>query len=828
MKRIINCVAFALLWVTVLPVFAQNQGPQKEVKLFFEKVYLHTDRQLYAPGDDIWFKAYLLNAQTNQPLNTSKNLYVELITPANKIAAREIIALTEGLGKGDFKLRDSLAAGSYRLRAYTNWMRNFGDNFVFEKPITIISTNSPAKTTTQATGTARIQFLPEGGSLVEGLGSIIAVKAEMQNGQGVGLRGAILSSQGDTVAHFSTDSLGMGLFTLLPFAGQTYQVKILNGMQVLPPVFPKPLSSGLTLKVLRKDTATYAVITCNEKAIPIYTAQTLTLKARSFGRLTYQQSFQLKGNTAVIAIPSGQLPAGIASLTLYDGEQKPNCERLMYIDNKQNANLMIKTDKPDYTKREKVVLDINTTDNQGHSVPTHFSLTAVDATTVPADESNIIAYLMLQSELRGTIKHAARYFDTTNVQRQKQLDLLLLTHGWRDFIWKRLADTTLRIAYIPEQGISLSGSVKLPKQGTPITGANITLIAPKAVNGRLFSAQTNAQGKYFFDNMQLYGSQSLRLNAKDIKGKSIGLISLDSLNANYPDIKNTSPDLNSPAVTATKAEALLKQATLTKQRSLSDTLIRLKEVEVKNKPKQVLRDRTITDFGYKDEVLTVTKDDYRYNTLRDYIQFASKQARVDASSNRLYFMADGQKVPPRIVLNNREAMFSENDPDDVIDLISNSYYDLPVTAIEKVVIKKAIGGPSLLVANTEGSAATAAALRPAGASASSLNLGVVFIIYITLKPQALRSPEPGAMQAAVNGYYEARTFYSPAYNPSVPDSRQDLRATLHWEPNGNTNASGHSAITFFNTDNKTTVRVIVQGITSTGIPVAAVKTYTVK
>ena len=114
---------------------AQQSISDQSVPVFFEKAYLHTDRDVYGQGEDIWFKAYVVNAKHNTPINYSHNLYVELIDPATKILSRKVIRLENGLGNGDFKLSDSITAGTYRLRAYTNWMRNFGDNFIFEKNI---------------------------------------------------------------------------------------------------------------------------------------------------------------------------------------------------------------------------------------------------------------------------------------------------------------------------------------------------------------------------------------------------------------------------------------------------------------------------------------------------------------------------------------------------------------------------------------------------------------------------------------------------------------------------------------------------------------------
>src|ERR1035437_904791 len=119
----------------------ENTKKDNSFPLFYEKVYLHLDRQYYSSGDDIWFKAYLVSGKSNWLTNTSKNLYVELISPKSDLIAHEVIYLGNGTGAGDFKLDSSISGGTYRIRAYTNWMRNFGDCFIFEKKIEVYRPN---------------------------------------------------------------------------------------------------------------------------------------------------------------------------------------------------------------------------------------------------------------------------------------------------------------------------------------------------------------------------------------------------------------------------------------------------------------------------------------------------------------------------------------------------------------------------------------------------------------------------------------------------------------------------------------------------------------
>ncbi|HEY0769833.1 MAG TPA: Ig-like domain-containing protein, partial [Sphingobacteriaceae bacterium] len=114
-----------------------SQLQQYQVDRPYEKIHLHLDKPYYAIGDNIWFKAYVVQAEKNQPSYLSKILYVELINEKDSIKQTLKLPVFVGLAWGEFSLKDSLKEGNYRIRAYTNWMRNFGEDYFFDKTITI-------------------------------------------------------------------------------------------------------------------------------------------------------------------------------------------------------------------------------------------------------------------------------------------------------------------------------------------------------------------------------------------------------------------------------------------------------------------------------------------------------------------------------------------------------------------------------------------------------------------------------------------------------------------------------------------------------------------
>jgi len=90
-----------------------------------EEIYVHSDREEYIAGEDLWFNVYLIDRQRLKPSLNSKIVYFELLNPENRPVVQKRIWIDEGSGPGQIVLPDTLSTGTYTIRAYTNWMKNF-------------------------------------------------------------------------------------------------------------------------------------------------------------------------------------------------------------------------------------------------------------------------------------------------------------------------------------------------------------------------------------------------------------------------------------------------------------------------------------------------------------------------------------------------------------------------------------------------------------------------------------------------------------------------------------------------------------------------------
>ncbi|HEX8607355.1 MAG TPA: TonB-dependent receptor, partial [Pedobacter sp.] len=102
-----------------------------------EKVYLHMDKPYYALGDTIWFKAYITTGSRHQLSAISGALYVDLITEKDSLVRTLKLPVNAGMSMGDLTLGDDLQQGNYRIRAYTQWMRNAGEDYFFDRTFTV-------------------------------------------------------------------------------------------------------------------------------------------------------------------------------------------------------------------------------------------------------------------------------------------------------------------------------------------------------------------------------------------------------------------------------------------------------------------------------------------------------------------------------------------------------------------------------------------------------------------------------------------------------------------------------------------------------------------
>ena len=126
---------FMLKFLTLPSLYGQDQDKMVDslAKTFTdyveaiprEEIYIHTDREDYIAGENIWMKIYLFDRKSMKPADRSRIAYIEILNSENRPVVQKRFAICEGYGPGQLQLPDTLTTGDYSIRAYTNWMKNF-------------------------------------------------------------------------------------------------------------------------------------------------------------------------------------------------------------------------------------------------------------------------------------------------------------------------------------------------------------------------------------------------------------------------------------------------------------------------------------------------------------------------------------------------------------------------------------------------------------------------------------------------------------------------------------------------------------------------------
>ncbi|HTE02356.1 MAG TPA: hypothetical protein VK668_23865 [Mucilaginibacter sp.] len=749
-----------------------------------EKTYLHFDKPYYAAGDTIYFKAYITYGERHQPSELSGVLHVELINTNNKIDQSIKLPLNKGISWGDFALPDSLPKGNYRVRAYTQWMRN--DGSYFEQVIPIgsakndkIPENSTAHKTI-ANAQLDLQFFPEGGELVEGMPSKVAFKAIGPSGLGVDVNGVIIDNAGQEVSKFTSTHLGMGYFYLVPASGKIYRAKLTytNGKQTfidLPQVNPK----GIVLKINNDslDRATVQLV-ANESYLTENRGKSVSLLIHSAGLAT-TVTVRLDSLVTDLTILKRRLHAGITRITLFSTTSEPISERLVFIEKPDQLNLTLSGGKIAYNKREKVSFNINTVNRADSAVVGHLSVSVINEGKVSFDENaenTICNYLLLTSDLKGYIEQPNYYFTHINDKARADLDLVMLTHGYRRFEWKQLLNEGYPpVAWQPERNLEIAGMAK-GVFGKPLTNGTVSLISMQG--GPYISAKTDSKGRFRFSNLVFEDTAKFILQAVNAKGKNSTQLTYDKELAEplvapviqYQD-NNIDQSMFVYLENKEKEQQQLNNLGLGKGRALREVHIKArKNDEIKIQP----------GYGIADQVVR-----------GDQIIYGGQLAvRLMGLLHGVHFVYDNMRARWIPVLN-----IPPTTPGSYVKIFVNQQEmpeDFDISSVGTDDVEKV---ESFINSSVPG--------------------GAIFITR-TFGKQAKNIEPIGVLPITANGFHKAREFYSPKYEHPETTNRKDLRTTIYWKPEIVTDKDGNASFEYYNADGTGTYRVVIEGIDDKG------------
>lgn len=426
-----------------------------------EKIHIQFDKSIYNKGETIWFKAYLMAA--NDLSDFSRNFYVDFFDNNGKLLRHIVSPLLHSSAKGQFDIPEKYSGQMLHVRAYTKWMMNFDTDFLYNKNIAIFQPNTKPSIIKPIT---TCQFFPEGGELLEGVSSKIAFMATDQSGKPISIGGVVKNSKGEMISDSKTQALlimtpshdGMGNFNFIPKIGETYTAFYTDefGKQATA-ILPTAKADDASINVQPMPSKVAVLISRTEIATDIN--KTLNLIASFNQQIVYRAKVRLTDKMVTQAeIPTAQLPSGLLQITLFNSNWQPIAERVTFVNNHNyQFNPEIIKDTIDLEKRALNVIEINVPD----TLAANLSVAITDAALTDDNKNNIVSQLLLCGDIKGFINNPAYYFSNNSDSIAQQLDLVMLTHGWRKYDWASIANGKMpSLIYPKEQDlITLKGKV---------------------------------------------------------------------------------------------------------------------------------------------------------------------------------------------------------------------------------------------------------------------------------------------------------------------------------------------------------------------------------
>jgi hypothetical protein len=637
-----------------------------------------------------------------------------------------------------------------------------------------------------------IQFFSEGGYLVNGIRSRVAFKAVKPDGLGIEAKGTVTDEAGNVVADFATQHLGMGLFAILPENNKTYKANFTfaDGTKTSYDL-PNARAEGINLSANNNARDSLSIkITANDGFFQKNQNKTFYVIAQSGGIVCYAAQTVLKNTSYSATIPKSKFPTGVLQITVFSSKGTPLSERVVFINNHDQLNLSLKSDLPTYSRRHKVRMLVSAK-NKALPAEGNFSVAVIDESIVPADdddETTILSHLLLTSDLRGYIEKPNYYFNHAEDKSNADLDVLMLTQGYRRFSYKNIiADKIPPATFLPEQGIDISGTLRT-NAGIPVAKGNVRLFIPD--KGYSTQTVTDMSGNFRFSNVMVSDTSKVSVNARDNTNGSSLVLTIDGIlappstqyinpvggianidSALRPYLQNSKRQLNSMH---TIKEVVIKSTVTVKKASHSDysTLSGL----------SMEADHTISGDRFKGcvvfaDCLVTSAMGLTYDNFNLYVTRAYNS---------------GKKQPVAVYVNGMSVDYNY-----LMNLDPNMVESVEIFLTDGLSnINRTTGTNGVLVVNMK--------KVPKGEKISKDQLMDLL-------------PKNNVVEFIPGGYNATRVFYSPKYdNPAGSSVGVDLRSTIYWNPALITDKNGNASFEFFNADGTGTYKAVIEGIDKDG------------
>lgn len=734
-----------------------------------QKVYLHLDKHEYFSGDKIWFKAYIVNADTHIPDTIETTLFVELLNNNGTLISKKILQTINGYAHGDMSLPDSVIPGNHYIRAYTDWMLNFSEDFIFEKFFYIhnpigkkIINRSDARANRRINKEIEkreenfsIEFYPEGGTMVSGIKNRVAFFAFNKLREGILVDGFIRNSEGENVATLKTIFQGKGFFEWIPENNTNYYAEIIfpDGKSKTVPL-KGVKNEGYSLRVNRSESGTDVLISSSEN-VP---ADLLYLVVHNSGEI--QQMIQLTPAQLPFSLNLQQkeLQPGISVATLFNANTEVVAERLFFSPPDPNGKVKFELEK--YSDQ---FYDLRIQSEKFSSDSAAYSVSVVAASkTQDSLAENILSYIFFSSDLPGAFQSPASYLKPDNYH--ERADLLMMVSDWKRYQWSEMLDTEPKTLTYPrdEKGFQVYGKI-IPSEEAKNTGNTKYEISFRyGEAGRFVTTQTDNKGWFRFGGILEHGPFDAKIS---VTGGVRGAPEFLELFPNRIEESEKKPNMHSQKLLSRATSGWLFSSSAGE--SESDRVIRLG------------KESGLQSYGSPSQVIYLKENENRYQSLGEVLRKNVSGLRIDGN---------------RILLRGTSSIYLSNQPLLMVDGIQHStiqFLRIPVVEVSKIEVFKGTDASIFGIRGTNG-----------------------VIMAFTRKSTI---PESVIISYIIDGYYIPGSFnLSDAKLRKLFFEDKNYTQTIFWNPNILIDKNGRTTLRIPVEHIPPIINVTIEGIDAEG------------
>jgi hypothetical protein len=736
------------------------------------KVHLFFNQPAYHPGDTAYFHISFLAAEGNRGFAGRQIIEVALVDGQHKPIVRQQVVVRDGVSHNQLALPASLPAGTYTVTAYSDWMKNYAPDLIYQTTLSVEGEKQLTERRTYATA-----FYPEGGNLIQQVSNKVVMTGTP------GAKHTIVTAQGKEIITCVPDSSGLGVFYITPQPGEQYfSTTTSTARTALPPstdvgmnmLLTPPAPGGSLRVILQAGAQTLRDVA--DKAYIIVSAQ---------GTAYYSGAIAFGANrSSVVSIPTATLPAGLARATVFSSDATVLAERLFFVESPTPPRITAAFDRQTYGTRDKVTIQLHLDDLQAANAT--LRVRVFQKGLFPHTPEHLPRHPL---QLSGELPYVAyRHYITapTNV-----FDNFLITQQPRLFRWPEVWNKTHGAdIHNFRTALSVSGRAYRRNSSEPLPDStHLTFFLVEDV--MTYATYPGAGGKFSFTTLNDFVGDDKIYYRADLKGVTLKDVAVEFAQDDAIPAANTGAVYretnNRPAYGTFAAQ----------QKFIGQAYAFTRRAPVKRYEK-------INPHAFLEE--EIFDADVTIN-LRDYLLFPDMEETLREIIPYLQHRWHDKQHVVRVYITDLERL-GVDDPLYMIDgvLTDNTDYFMSLKPEEVATIK--------VVCTWE-------KLRTFGELGKS---GMV-LVETTIPGNARNVPAPLNV-ITMKGVTPAARL-PLAVDPTADRRYPQLKAALYWNPEIRTDDNGDATITFYTPDNTGEYSIEIDGMTQGGRPFSGHDTFQV-